>query len=403
VNILLLTLTLSLSAVSYAQVWKTLPKGVRIAGYRNVTSSQINSNFSSLGERGSLGREFKLDAHTFNELAGNVITPGSDVDSEAYNNLIVGEYEINASAQVKAHGTGLGWGLTDKVMFYAQIAYYEINVKSKIKRTAGNTYEETANILEENGGTENIVLAENLRHMFDADESTIQSVVTNYYGYRPIGDWTGKGYGDLETGLMINLADEGSTGLMIYPGIVAPTGFQDDPDILQDIAFGDGQFDLFAEIATGYLYNDHFMLGTTLRYTYQAPGTKRIRIPSDNDFTLTDQIDEVDFKLGDRIDWMLNSTFSFNDWLSITPSYRFSYQSKSKYFTENTLSNTYLSNNSDRLEHLGQVTTTISSIAPFLKKSFPLPAQLNLSYAKTLSGKNVPDASRVEIEIRMLF
>jgi hypothetical protein len=387
----------------YAQTWKTLPKGVRIVGYRNVTTSKIESNFNPVGDEGKLGTQFRIDANTFNEMSGNYITPGQDLDSTAYNNLLVGEYQVDASAQVKAHGTGFGLGITNDIMFYAQIAYYEVNVKSRIKRTAGNTYEETAAILEQNGGSQNIVIAENLRHMIDADEGTIQSVITNHYGYKPLGDWNGKGYGDMETGLMIKVADEGSTGLLFYPGVVLPTGYQDDPDILQDIAFGDGQYDLFSEFATGYVFNDKFQLGTSLRYTYQAPTTKTYRLPSDPNFSLSSESEKMKVKLGDKIDWMLNTTFSFNDWISFTPTYRFMYQAQSKYFGSNELSNKYLSTNSDRLEHLGQITASVSSISPFLKKTFPLPAQINFSYVKPFAGKNIANATRFEFEIRMMF
>jgi len=384
-------------------VWKTLPKGVRIAGYRNVVTSKIESNFNRVGEEGTLGTQFRVDAKTFNEMAGNILQPGSDIDADAYNSLLVGEYKVDASAQVKAHGTGFGIGLTDKIMFYAQIAYYEVQVNSSIKRTKGNTYEETATLLEQNGGTQNIVLAENLRHMIDADEGTIQSVITNHYGYRPLGAWYGKGYGDLETGFMLQLADEGSTGLLFYPGVVLPTGYQDDPDILQDIAFGDGQYDLFTEFATGYLHNDHLMFGTSFRYTYQSPTTKRMRIPEDRDFSLSATSEDVAVKYGDKIDWMFNTTIAFNDWLSVTPTYRILYQMPAKFNSGNKEANEYLAYNSDKLEHQAQLTTTLSSITPFLKKKFLLPAQINVNVVQTVSGKNVVNANRFEVEFRMLF
>ena len=401
---LILSLFLTIFSTSLlSQVWKTLPKGVRIVGYRNVVTSKIESNFNRAGEEGTLGTQFRVDAKTFNEMAGNIVQPGSDIDADAYNSLLVGEYKVDASAQVKAHGTGFGLGLTDKIMFYAQIAYYEVQVNSSIKRTKGNTYEETAALLEQNGGTQNIVLAENLRHMIDADEGTIQSVITNHYGYRPLGDWYGKGYGDLETGFMLQLADEGSTGLLFYPGVVLPTGYQDDPDILQDIAFGDGQYDLFTEFATGYLHNDHLMFGTSFRYTYQSPTTKRMRIPESRDFSLSANSEDVAVKYGDKIDWMFNTTIAFNDWLSVTPTYRILYQMPAKFNSQNKQANDYLAYNSEKLEHQAQLTTTLSSITPFLKKKFLLPAQVNVNVVQTVSGKNVVNANRFEVEFRMLF
>lgn len=384
-----------------AQVWKVLPKGVRIVGYRNVTTSKITKNFNQSGQESALGSSFRIDASTFNAMTGNIIS--TNLDPAAYNSLVVGEYQVDASAQFNVHGTGFGYGITDNVMFYGEIAYYNAIVKANIKRTAGNTYEEVARMLEQNGGTQNTIFAENLRQMVDANESTIQSVITNYYGYKPIGDWYGKGYGDMETGFMAKLIDKGVWGLMFYPGVILPTGRTDDPDILQDVGFGDGQFDLFGEMATGYVVNDSLHFGTILRYTYQAPTTKALRVPEQRDFQLSTIKDDFRIKYGDRINWQLSSTLHFNDWISITPIYRFMYQMPSRYDSENAEANDYLAVNSDKLEHVGQLTTTFSSITPFLKKQFILPAQVNVNLIKTLEGRNVPSASRFEIELRMLF
>jgi hypothetical protein len=386
-----------------AQVWKVLPKGVRIVGYRNVTTSKITSNFNSSGQESALGASFRVDAAALNKMMNNAIIPGQDIDQAAYNGLMIGEYNVDAEAQLNVHGTGFGIGLTDKVMFYGEVAYYTANVQTNINRTAGNTYEQTANLLLKAGGTMNTFLAENLRNMIDANEKTIQSVITNQYKYKPIGDWYGSGYGDMETGLMAKVIDKGVWGLMFYPGVVLPTGRQDDPDILQDVGFGDGQFDLFGELATGYIVNDRLSLGTTFRYTYQAPTTKTLRVPEERDFQLSDRKGDFRVKYGDKINWALMSTIAFNDWFSVTPVYRFLYQGSSEYDSNYGEANGFLAYNSHRVEHQAQLTTTFSSITPFLKKQFVLPAQVNVNLVKTISGQNVPNVGRFEVEFRMLF
>lgn len=59
-----------------------------------------------------------------------------------------------------------------------------------------------------------------------------------------------------------------------------------------------------------------------------------MRIPEDGDFTLSDSTGEFNVKYGDRVNWMFNSTLSLNDWISITPIYRFMYQMPSSYKSE---------------------------------------------------------------------
>ncbi len=398
---LLLGLLFLISAdPTLAQVWKVLPKGVRILGYRNVTTSKISSNFNQFRSESPIGASFKIDAPTLNQLSGLAYSPSTPGEKEAYDNLIIGQYQVDAEAQFNVHGTGFGYGLTDKTMLYTEVAYYTGRVKSTIKRTAGNTYEETARILEGNGNT---VIADNIRNLVDANEETIQSVITNYYKYRPIGNWYTEGYGDMELGVMHKVLDKGTTGLLLYPGVILPTGSQDDPDILQDVGFGDGQLDVFGEVATGYVHNDHLSFGTTLRYTHQLETTKTLRVPDSRDFALSTRKGDFDVKYGDKVNLMFNTTVSLNDWISFTPVYRFMYQMPASYKSEFGEANKFLEYNSDKQEHSVQLTTTFSSIQPFLKKEFMLPAQINLNAVKTVSGKNVPAASRFEVEFRMLF
>lgn len=399
---LLSLLAFGLTLSAQGQVWKTLPKGVRILGYRNVTTSKVKSNYNQFRSESSLGSQFRIDAGTLNGIADNIIVPGQDINADAYNNFLIGEYKVDASAQFNVHGLGFGYGLTDKVMVYAEVAYYNAQVKTDIKRIKKNTYAGTADLVDD-GTVSGGALSDNLKNLPDVDEAVIQSAITNHYGYQPIGDWYGSGYGDMETGLMAKVVDQGVWGLMFYPGMILPTGREDDPDILQDVGFGDGQLDLFAELGTGYIFNDYLNFGTTLRYTYQTSTNKELRIPESRDYSLSDKKGEFNVKYGDKINWMVNSTFGFNDWLSFTPMYRFMYQMPSEYTSEYSEANGYLAYNSDKTEHQVQLTTTLSSIQPFLKKKFLLPAQINMNLVQTVGGKNVPKVGRFEIELRMLF
>lgn len=400
---ILVLLTFLTSLSSFAQVWATLPKGVRAIGYRNVQTSEIKNNFNKFGSENPLGAQFRVDASTFNSMIGNMIQPGRDISHEAYNSLLVGEYKVDAGANIKVHGFGFGWGLTDRITLYGQMTYYEANVNSRIKRTAGNTYSQTSDLLDQAGGLQNGFISENLRNMMDANEGTIQSVITNHFGYRPIGNWHGKGMGDIELGAMTKVVDQGSWGLMIYPGVTLPTGMEDDPDILQDVAFGDGQFDLFAEMATGYIFNDKFSVGTIFRYTYQAPMTKNLRVPTDQDFTLASEKELYKVKYGDRLNLALTASYHLNDWIILTPTYRYMYQQASQYDSSSGTGDKYLAYNTDKSEHQLQMTMTLSSITPFLKKKFLLPAQVHFNTVQVIAGKNVPKMSRFEVEFRMLF
>jgi hypothetical protein len=401
---LITVMALGLSVSAYSQAWKTLPANVRILGYRNVTTSKVKSNYNQFRSEASLGTTIRLDAATLNDMAGNIIVPGQDISAEAYNNFLLGEYTVDPTAQFNVNGFGLGWGITNRVMAYAEFSYYSASVKTKLRRTKGNTYGQTADGLHNNNnGVTDSTVADNLKNLPDVDAGVIQSALVNEMGYKPLGNWTGKGYGDMETGVMINVADYGVWGLLLYPGVVLPTGRTDDPDMLQDVGFGDGQTDFFLEAATGYVFNDYLTFGTTLRGTYQQAFDTELRVPSTQNSTVSYDKGEFNVKYGNKINWMANATYSYNDWLAFTPVYRLMYQTESQYESKYEKADQWLSSNSDKMEHQVQLTTSISTIQPFLKKKFLLPAQINMNVVQTVGGKNVPKVGRFEVELRMLF
>jgi len=79
------------------------------------------------------------------------------------------------------------------------------------------------------------------------------------------------------------------------------------------------------------------------------------------------------------------------------------YQLPSTYQSSLKEANGFLEYNTEKKEHQVQLTTSLSSVTPFLKKKFVFPAQVNINLAKTVAGKNVPAASRFEVEFRMIF
>jgi hypothetical protein len=392
---------------AYAQVHRTLPKGVRLLAYRNVNTTKIDATYNQAQAVTPLSYNINANAATL-ESAGTAAKLYFEqlqaISPEAYDQLTFGEFNISAVAQVQVHGFGGGYGITEKLTVYGILPYYNANVNMKYKQIRGSNSQEIADQVQLAGqGDIDSTLGNITSSIPSATGNVVQSVLVNTYGYQEIGNWQGSGYGDFELGAMYRLIDRGTWGFAVSSGLVAPTGRQDDPDILQDIAFGDGQWDAFVEGAYGYVLNDSLMFGTTLRYTYQAPTEKTLRVPTSRGSTISDTKGDFVVKYGDRLDAVLSSTYTINDWFSLTPAYEVNYQMPSDYSSAYGPADGYLEYNSDRIGHVGRMSASISSIQPFLKKKFALPAQINFNVQQTLAGKNVPKMGRFEVELRMLF
>jgi hypothetical protein len=392
---------------SYAQVWRTLPKGVRLFEYRNVNTSKIDATYNQSQAVTPLSYDINANAKTLESVgsaAALYFEQLRSINPQAYDQLTFGEFNLSAEAQVQVNGFGGGFGINDKMTVYGIVPYYTATVSMKYQQKQGSNAQQVSDQVQQSGqGDIDSTLSNITGALPGATGNLLQSVVVNTFKYDEIGTWQGQGYGDIELGTVYRLVDEGTWGVAITSGVVAPTGREDDPNLLQDIGFGDGQWDGFVEGATGYVMNDHVMFGTTLRYTYQAPSTKTLRVPTSRDFQLSDQSGRFDVKYGDKINYSFETRFTFNDWISIAPAYILNYQSSSQYDSSFKDANSYLAYNSDRLEHVARMTATLSSIQPFLKKKFLLPASLYVNVQQTVAGRNVPKVGRFEVGLRMLF
>jgi len=390
---------------SYAQVWKTLPQGVRMLGYRNVTTTTINSEYNQGQAETPLSYSLNANASSLASISDSVsyyLEQLRTINPAAYDQFSYGQFTVGGEARLNVNGLGLGWGLTDRLTVYGIMTYYSANVRVKYKQLKQSNTQEIADSL---GGASDgdDAIAAITAALPSSSGNMLQSVIVNTYGYNEVGDWYGAGYGDTELGATYGLIDRGYWGLSLTGGVTAPTGREDDPDLLQDIAFGDGQWDVFTEAAIGYAVNDALRFGSYLRYTYQAPADKTLRIPTSREIPLSANKGSFNVKYGDRVDASFLTTATVNDWLSFTPAYEFFYQLPSNYESSYGAANDYLAYNSDRMGHTARFSTSVSSIQPYLKKKFVLPATLSLHVQQTIAGKNVPKVGRFELELKLLF
>lgn len=392
---------------SFAAYYDTLPQGVRLFAMRQVNTSNINSSYSKSNNESPYALSQAIGFRTLKDI--NSVTRVAyqqlkDISPEAADKLTFGEYQANANAKMNVNGFGLAYGVTNHITFYASIPYYEAQTNIEFARTKGNNYNDVKKLVAAGRQNDFNTAYQNLiGQLPDADGALLQSVFVNTYGYKPIGNWVGKGYGDAEIAAMLRLTNIKDRGLALTLGTIAPTGKMEDPDILQDIGFGDGQWDLFAEFGGGIEASNWLQVNSWARYTYQMPFKRTLRAPTDPEFTLSDKKEQFEIKLGDKIDYVLSPTWIMNDWLSFKTEYIFNMQMKSQYSSNNATANEILATNTDSQAHHARAAMSLSSTKLFLKNEFILPASVELSAQTMFAGENTPKYSRYDVEVRFYF
>lgn len=400
----LLCLTFSAQAAYY----ETLPKGVRLVALRQVQTTAITGGFDPEGSKNSLAFNQSLSSKELSEIKGADIyfDELKNISAEAYDKFTTGAYYIDANAQVKVQGIGVAYGVTNRLTAYVSIPYYRADVSMKIKRTEKNNYEQIANILNESGDPSDTAyfLNQLTEQLPDADGELLQTVLMRNYGYEPIGDWSGQGLGDIELVGLYRLTDWQQSGLASSFGVVLPTGRVKNPDMLQDIPFGDGQTDLFLEFGGGVsLLDTKLEIDSQIRYTYQFGSTKSLRIPQSSQMRFSDKKGDFKEKLGNKINYNFSGQYKHRIWLNSILGYEFKNRGDSYFESDYAQANQILAEDSHEVSHTLKAGLKLSTIDLYKTGKFAAPMSLEFIGRRVFSGENTPQMTRFDLEFRLYF
>lgn len=393
-----------------AAYYSTLPEGVRVAVFRQVMTSTIDQEFSSNSKPIGFDVDVNLSAQTLRDtstIAEYIFSELQNISQFAYDTFTFGTYKIDGKAEVNVQGFGFGYGINDRVTTYVSMPIYNARVDMSMKRTGADTQQQVLNIIQSSPSNsqfhqtfQEFLTGSNI----NVTEGLIQSVVTNMYSYKPLGTWEARGLGDIDIATIIRLTDWQDAGMALTYGLTLPTGREDDPDLLQDFAFGDGQYDLFAEFGGGKtLMRGKLDLESSLRYTYQVGSNKEMRVPEDENFVLSDQKGTFYEKLGNKIDFMAGANWTFNDSWSLGTQYLFNHIGEAKYESPYTKANSIHAKDTEVYSHTFRVGGNFSTVGMYQRGAFLLPMQASLSAQRIFAGTNTPTYTRFDFEVRFFF
>jgi len=401
------------SNLTFAQYYKTLPKGVRSLDIRNIQTTDINSSYNHSESEAAYKYDIELDSNTLKSIDNEIVETIFSVlepYSDAANALNLGKYHLEAQANMEIDVIGIGYGITNKVTAYMGLPIYKADVRMKYSRPQGNNYGEVAEILQDytnddyaQGIGQNI---ESYGQNLDIDGAFLQNLVVNHFNYEEVGDWHGEGPGDLEFGVMYNFLKQDNYGLLLTLGGNAPTGRVDDPNIIQDVGFGDGQWDAFVEFGGGARVNSWLIANSWFRYTYQFASEKELRVPLSEDVFIGDSTGVFNEKLGNQFVYHVSTDFILNDWFNFTTAYEYSHTDEARYEaldSNNAYAETILANNTESVQHNVRASIEFQTITAFSKGKFLLPASIKFNYQHMLEGRNTAKYDRYEVFYRMFF
>ncbi len=399
-----------LALSTQAAYYSTLPEGVRVAVFRQVMTSTIDEEFNSNSKPIGFDVNVNLNAAALRDsssISEYIFSELQNISQYAYDTFTFGTYKIDGQAEVNVQGYAFGYGINDRLTAYVSMPIYNASVAMNMKRTGADTQQQVLQIL--NGTNSGNQFQTTFQEFLSGQnvgvsEGLIQSVVTNLYGYKPLGSWEARGLGDVDLVSLVRLTDWTDAGLAVTYGVTLPTGRIDDPDLLQDFAFGDGQTDVFAEFGGGQtLMKGNLELESSLRYTYQLASDKELRIPESQQFVLSDKKAVFREKLGNKIDFMAGAQWKFDDQWSLSGQYLFNHIGQADYQSEHQKANAILASDTEVYAHTMRVGANYNTVGLYQRGAFLLPMQASLSGQRIFAGTNTPTYTRFDFEVRFFF
>ena len=369
-----------------------LPKGIARLHWDLYLYHPTTQRYNADGKREDLASPFTNAA-----LDSRVLPLLSPLDTAVGGVASIGEVSVDYEYGIEVLDFGFSYGVTDDLSVGLHMPYYWI---SNDVNTAFDTT--SANVgLNPGAGPELIPLAAGGVPLTNDD---VQNLIVGNYGFDAIDSWQREGIGDIELGAKYRIHQGPSSALAITGGVRFPTGYEDDPDLLNDVAWSFGTEAVLMRLHFDYLLSRHWsaaeqewnpgdpaagdvVLNLTLRVDYMLPDEKLMRIGDTPEQTLTNNRERVSRELGNMFN--LEASLYYHATSALTLGATYTYGFKEKDDIDGDLGYNYasLEADTDSMERVVIVSASYSTLDAFRRKQSTLPMEFTLAYRERFDGE----------------
>jgi hypothetical protein len=377
-----------------------LPKGVFNTTLDAKFYLPIDKRFDPDGDEEDLAADLNgtLDSTVFPALAGFEVQNGGPLPAGTAN---LGDTQVEFELHVQEYDFYFYYGLFPKLTIGAKVPI--IKARNDVD-TALDTNGATigSNPLGPGGfapiGTPGTT---------PLTEDDIQNLIVEQYGFKKVKDWNSTGFGDIEIGARYQYFSNETWRLAFTGALRLPTGEEDDPDDLADVAFGTGAY-----AALLYLHNDFLGLkdyglefNASLKYEYFFEDHPKVRVPDDVNQPIVpaENKERVDRKIGDLIKVDLEARYDVMEGLSTVLFYRYSKNFKDDIDGDRGLAYDQLEKESDEMEQQYRIGISYSTLPLYAQKKFPIPMSATVYYRDRFDGENVYKSQYIGLILSVYF
>ena len=383
---------------------KVLPRGVRGLNIRSVETS-ISSKTDSNGKALPLASPLQQELTFSRIVKGEESVKGKQLQAFLLANGFsendsVGQFTADLQGRVYVVAPIASYGLTDKLTLAIAVPYYKAKTAVEVGFQQNQRAKDFIASLaspEQNqvGSAQEAGLKLN-----NAVSELNAKLVAN--GYSELNDWSASGLGDITIAAKYLAFENRQLSSAVTGGFVAPTGRTDNPDILTDIPFGDGQWDVFGQLAFDQPLSQYVFVNQFLKYTWQLPGEKSMRDIAADEKVEVETI-STRYKLGDKLDAGLSINYLSPGGVLLGVGHSWFEKYGDSFYGPGSVTKGELSKDTNQSAENGEFAIGYSTIPAFQRGKFAAPLELKLGYQRQYRSKNLPVSDLTQIDASLFF
>jgi hypothetical protein len=401
---------LAVAGVCYGDSAEVMPKGVFGASLESYFYFPITTRFDENGNEESVATDF-------NATLGSNIFPDLGLLEEALGlrpgSANIGTSVVSFKYDIHEEILNLHYGLTDRLTLGVKLPYaWATNhVKSRLdttKATFGlNPLFGNPNVPQPINALPLIPLSLPLPngqvvHGTPLTTAQVKDLLSGGldvngdgkvdipgFKFKRFQSWSDEGMEDLEAGFRFQYLNTKDWRLAFTGGARFPTGRTNDPDDLNDLAFGSGTYALLFRLNNDYTGIKNLLLNTTIRYDLRLPDSSLQRIPRNVDEPLTRVREVVERDLGDSMELEGSARYQIFEGFALSFLYRYAFKVTKDDVRDSTGAHlSSLEDLTDWTYHMIRPGICYSTLPLFKQKKFPVPLTVSLEYENVFSGTN---------------
>lgn len=385
VTLISFSLALPLFAIESTKV---LPKGVRNFTFKSVYTSvhdktDESGSFQPIAK--PLEKEMSFRKIVDGEKGINKMLLQSFLIGKFHETENVGVFTADMKGNISVNALIFSIGATDSFTLALGIPYYQAKMAVQMGFKASPNALKLVNYLNDPANNQTGKAEEVADKITNAVRELNTKLTDN--GYAPIQNWEKSAFGDITLAGKFRFLNQDYFKMANAAGVITPTGYIGDPNELISIPFGTGSWGIFDTIYVDeYLLHD-LWLNQYVKYTYQAPSHKRMRLKTEDE-GITVPLEKIKFKIGDRFETGISAQYEPSNGLMFATGFTYTQKNGDRYFTEDLASKYTLEKNTDDWSSYWETRVGYQSIPAFLRKEFPVPFFVTFEFKKHLRSKN---------------